>query len=155
LGKNWLADGTITKVQYDEIIASARAKSWRIWQPVLYVIPRENIAANRVIEVQRKDRAGYGPEKQIADLQLSEFDVIDFRIGAFTMMSGLENFDKVVAAGILARAALSLAYATSPVTPAIAGEDKVRASIIESARNQLGIKPDDYGAVAIEKLANF
>jgi hypothetical protein len=27
--------------------------------------------------VQRKDRAGYGPEKQIVDLQLSEFDVID------------------------------------------------------------------------------
>lgn len=77
LGKKWMADGTITKAQYDEIIASARAPSWRIWQPILYVIPRANISASRVIEVQRKDRAGYGPEKQIVDLQLSEFDVID------------------------------------------------------------------------------
>jgi hypothetical protein len=72
-----MADGTIAKAQYDEIVASVRAKSWRIWQPVLYVIPKANIAANRVIEVQRKDRAGYGPERQIVDLQLSEFDVLD------------------------------------------------------------------------------
>lgn len=77
LGKNWLADCTITKAQYDEIVASVRAKSWRIWQPVLYVIPRANIADHRVKEVQRKDRAGYGPERQIVDLQLTEFDVID------------------------------------------------------------------------------
>lgn len=77
LGKAWLANNTITKPQYDEIVASVRAKSWRIWQPVLYVIPRANIAAARVIEVKRNDRAGYGPERQIVDLQLTEFDVID------------------------------------------------------------------------------
>lgn len=77
LGKAWLAESSITKAQYDEIVASVRAKSWRIWQPVLYVIPRANIAAGRVVEVQRKDRAGYGPEKQIVDLQLTEFDVLD------------------------------------------------------------------------------
>jgi hypothetical protein len=77
LGKNWMADGTITRAQYDEIIASVRAPSWRIWQPILYVIPKINIMSDRVVEVQRKDRAGYGPEKQIIDLEASEFDALD------------------------------------------------------------------------------
>jgi hypothetical protein len=77
LGKKWLADKVVDKTQYDEIVASVRAKSWRIWQPVLYVIPKAHIVHSRVIEVNRKDRAGYGPEKQILDLQLSEFDIID------------------------------------------------------------------------------
>jgi hypothetical protein len=77
LAKKWLADGTIIQTQYEEIVASVRARSWRIWKPVLYVIPKAGIAPGRVIEVQRKDRAGYGPEKQIADLESHEFDVID------------------------------------------------------------------------------
>jgi hypothetical protein len=77
LAKKWLADATINQAQYDEIVASARAKSWRIWKPVLYIIPKSGIASSRIIEVQRKDRAGYGPEKQIADLQPHEFDIID------------------------------------------------------------------------------
>jgi len=77
VAKQWLADGTLTKLQYDEIVSSVNAQSWRIWKPVLYVIPRSNIAPERVIEVQRKDRAGYGPEKQIVDLQAHEFDIID------------------------------------------------------------------------------
>ena len=77
LAKLWLGDGTLNKLQFDEIVASVRAKSWRIWKPVLYVIPKMVIAPARVIEVQRKDRAGYGPEKQIVDLMPHEFDIID------------------------------------------------------------------------------
>jgi hypothetical protein len=77
LSKQWLASGTINQSQYDEIVASARARSWRIWKPVLYVIPKASIAPARVVEVQRKDRAGYGPEKQITDLQPHEFDILD------------------------------------------------------------------------------
>jgi hypothetical protein len=77
LAKQWLADGSLTQLQHDEIVASVNAPSWRIWKPVLYVIPRANIDATRVIEVQRKDRAGYGPEKQITDLRSHEFDIID------------------------------------------------------------------------------
>lgn len=77
LAKDWLAGGRIDKSQYDEIVASVRAKTWRIWKPQLYVIPRANIAPHRVIEVHRKDRAGYGPEKQICDLMPNEFDKID------------------------------------------------------------------------------
>jgi hypothetical protein len=71
------------------------------------------------------------------------------------MMSVLQNFDKVAAAGILARAALSLAYAASPAMSAVAGEDRVRASIIEEARNQLGLKSDDYEVDAIERIADY
>jgi hypothetical protein len=71
------------------------------------------------------------------------------------MMSVLQNFDRVAAAGILARAALSLAYTASPAMSAVAGEDRVRASIIEEARNHLGLKADDYEVDAIEKIADY
>lgn len=77
LGKQWLASGELDQNQYEEIVASVRANSWRIWKPVLYVIPKAGIAPNRIIEVQRRDRAGYGPEYQIVDLERDEFDIID------------------------------------------------------------------------------
>jgi hypothetical protein len=71
------------------------------------------------------------------------------------MMSALQNFDKLAAAGILARAALSLAYTASPAMSTVANEDRVRANIIEEARNHLGLKPDDYDVDAIEKIGDF
>lgn len=71
------------------------------------------------------------------------------------MIAALQNFDKVAAAGILARAALSLAYAAVPDTSAVADEAVVRASVIEEARNRLGLKSDDYEIEAIEKLGDF
>jgi len=77
LAKSWLADGEIGQDQHDEIVASVQANSWRIWKPVLYVIPRNGIDPKRIIEVRRADRAGYGPEYQIVDLDRSEFDIID------------------------------------------------------------------------------
>jgi hypothetical protein len=77
LGKKWLGSGELTRTQYDELVASVRAHSWRIWKPVLYVIPRSGIASTRIIEVKRGDRAGYGPEYQIVDLERHEFDIID------------------------------------------------------------------------------
>ncbi len=81
LARKWLADGSITKLQCDEIIASVRAPSWRIWKPVLYVIPRASIeAAGRLISVPRQDRAGYGPEQQIVDLRSDEFDIIEVHV---------------------------------------------------------------------------
>lgn len=49
----------------------------RIWKPVLYVIPKAGIDPSRIIEVKRADRAGYGPEYQILDLQPHEFDIVD------------------------------------------------------------------------------
>ncbi|WP_315797662.1 hypothetical protein [Bradyrhizobium sp. SZCCHNRI3043] len=80
LAKEWLAAKTITKPEYDEIVAAATAHSWRIWKPVLYVIPKAGIDPGRVFEVPRRDRAGYGPEKQIRDLQPHEFDILDLSV---------------------------------------------------------------------------
>ena len=77
LAKTWLAGGEISQDQFDKIIASVQANSWRIWKPVLYVIPHLSIDRNRIILVKRPDRAGYGPEFQIADLRRDEFDIID------------------------------------------------------------------------------
>jgi hypothetical protein len=81
LAKEWYADGSITKDQSDEIMASARARGWRIWRPVLYVIPiAPIIAARRLQSVRRSDRAGHGPEQQILDLRRDEFDIIEFAL---------------------------------------------------------------------------
>jgi hypothetical protein len=81
LAREWLGDGSLTKDQYDEIIASVRAPSWRIWRRVLYVIPSAPIvAAGRLVSVARRDRAAYGPELQIKDLQRHELDIIELAI---------------------------------------------------------------------------
>jgi hypothetical protein len=78
LAKVWFADGSITELQRDEIVAKVTSQSWKIWRPVLFVIPKEPIVAqNRLIVVPHKSRAGYGPELQIIDLQPHEFDVIE------------------------------------------------------------------------------
>ena len=81
LAKTWFASGEITANQRDEIIASVRAPSWRIWKPVLYVIPRDPIeTAGRLILVPRSGRAGYGDEQQIVDLRPDEFDIIEVEL---------------------------------------------------------------------------
>jgi hypothetical protein len=77
LAKEWLADKEINDDQYAEIIASLRTPSWRIWRPVLYVIPKAGIDPARIKEVRRKERGGYGPEFQIVDLRQGEFDIVD------------------------------------------------------------------------------
>jgi hypothetical protein len=78
LARDWLGAGDITRDQHDEILASLRPGSWRIWRPVLYVIPREPIeTAGRLHFIARRDRAGYGPEMQVTDLARAEFDIIE------------------------------------------------------------------------------
>jgi hypothetical protein len=77
LAKMWLGERSITSDQHDEIIASVNSTSWRIWRPVLYVIPRQNIHPLRIVPVTRPGRAAYGPELQIVDLQRHEFDIIE------------------------------------------------------------------------------
>lgn len=78
LAKLWLADGSINKEQHDEIVSSVRSKSWRIWRPVLYIIAREPIEnTGRLKSVAHRKRAAYGPELQIADLLVQEFDIIE------------------------------------------------------------------------------
>jgi hypothetical protein len=77
LAKEWLAAKEINQDQFDEIIASVRTPSWRIWRPVLYGIPRAAIDPARIKEVRRKERAAFGPEYQILDLRSEEFDIVD------------------------------------------------------------------------------
>jgi len=81
LAKAWFANREITRDAHDEIIASVNARTWRIWRPVLYVIPRAPIeAAGRLVSVPRINRAAYGPEQQILDLRPEEFDIIEVNL---------------------------------------------------------------------------
>jgi len=78
LARKWLAATEITKAEHDEILASVRARSWTIWEPVLYVIPRGPIeVAGRLESVVRKERAAYGPEQRVIDLKRHEFDILE------------------------------------------------------------------------------
>lgn len=77
LAAEWVADGSITEDVRKEIVATVQSNSWKIWRPVLYVIAIGSIAPARIKQVKRKDRAAYGPELQIVDLQRHEFDSIE------------------------------------------------------------------------------
>ncbi len=77
LAKAWRADASINELQYQEIVSVMKSASWKIWRPVLYVIPRAPIeSAGRLRNVPHPDRAAYGPEMQIVDLLPQEFDLI-------------------------------------------------------------------------------
>jgi len=78
LAKAWCAEGLITSDDCAEILAVIKSTSWRIWRPVLYVIPKDPIVSQgRLISVPHRFRAAYGPETQIVDLQAHEFDIIE------------------------------------------------------------------------------
>ncbi|WP_315797663.1 hypothetical protein [Bradyrhizobium sp. SZCCHNRI3043] len=70
------------------------------------------------------------------------------------MITALEKLDSLTAAGVLARAALSLGYASLPEAT-IAGEDTLRAQVIDEARHKLGIAAGDENAETIEKIADL
>jgi hypothetical protein len=80
LAKSWLAAAEINRDQFDEIIATVKSGSWKIWRPVLYVISKHAIDPARIKSVKRPDRAAYGPESQIIDLQRHEFDIIELTL---------------------------------------------------------------------------
>jgi hypothetical protein len=78
LANNWFADDVISASQRDEIIATMAPGSYRIWRPVIYVIPREPIeGAGRLVAVPAALRASYGGEYQVKDLSEAEFDLIE------------------------------------------------------------------------------
>lgn len=80
LAVQWLTDGEITKVQQNEIVATVDSRSWKIWRPTLYVISKDLIQpSNRIHQVTHKQRAAYGPEMQIRDLKISEFDIVELK----------------------------------------------------------------------------
>ncbi len=76
LANVWHADEGMSKEDRDEIHQIVKLPSWRIWRPVLYVIPR-SLVAERLCAVGANERAGYGPEFRIYDLMPHEFDVIE------------------------------------------------------------------------------
>lgn len=79
LAAQWFSNGDISSVAKDEILATVNSHSFKIWRPMLYVIPRGGIDSSRIISVPHKKRAAYGPESQIQDLKTGEFDVVEFR----------------------------------------------------------------------------
>lgn len=78
LSASWLADKSISAEQKKEIDATVNSRSWKIWRPIVYLIPTSLIIpANRIKSVQHQQRAAYGPEMQIVDLVGHEFDIIE------------------------------------------------------------------------------
>jgi hypothetical protein len=78
LAASWLDANEITQDQHDEIRAACGQPSWRMWRPLLYIIPRNPIeAAGRLQLVPVGKRAGPGTEYIIADLRPQEFDIVE------------------------------------------------------------------------------
>lgn len=78
LAKSWYSKGEIDQKQMQEIIATVNSKSWNIWRPVLFLIPRAKILpTSRIIPVSAQYRAAYGQEFQILDLDSTEFEMIE------------------------------------------------------------------------------
>jgi hypothetical protein len=74
----WLANGEITQDQRDEIRAACKQHSWKMWRPLLFVIPRGPIeASGRLTLVPTSKRAAHGAEFIVSDLKPAEFDIIE------------------------------------------------------------------------------
>lgn len=73
---SWEATGKITTFDKDEIVYSAENGAFKQWRPLIYIIPKEPVAA-RIETVPRKSRAGLASEYRIAKLDRSEFDFIE------------------------------------------------------------------------------
>jgi hypothetical protein len=71
------------------------------------------------------------------------------------MIASLRALDRTAAAGLLARAALSLGYEDSPIAPFIKGEEKIRSALIDEARQRLGVERGDNRPETIERIADF
>ncbi|MGZ4954121.1 MAG: hypothetical protein ACXV8Q_03325 [Methylobacter sp.] len=72
------------------------------------------------------------------------------------MISCLREFDNVTAAGILARAALSLSDQGNPAaaTSKLTNEIEIRNKVISNIRNTLGIKHSDTSPMALERIGD-
>jgi hypothetical protein len=81
LAAAWFDKGEITQAQYDEIFGAVKRASFRMWRPVLYLIPRAPIElTGRLKLVPAAKRAAAGEEFIIGDLSAGEFDVIELPI---------------------------------------------------------------------------
>lgn len=73
---DWEAALQITTLDKDEIVFSAMNGPFKQWRPLIYVIPYDRVTG-RVESVPRASRAGLASEYRIADLDRSEFDIIE------------------------------------------------------------------------------
>ena len=72
------ASGTITEEDKNDIITIIGSNSWNIWRPQLYIINRVVIeSSRRLIDVPASERASYGNEWRILDLDVSEFEILE------------------------------------------------------------------------------
>jgi hypothetical protein len=70
------------------------------------------------------------------------------------MIASLKTLDRTAAAGLLARAALSLGYEGNPIAPSIRGEEEIRSALIDEARQRLGVDRGDDRPETIERIAD-
>jgi hypothetical protein len=69
LARDWLSKGEITQFQHDDIVALVQKYLFTIWQPRLYVLPRDaDENTGRLHPVPAHKRAGVGMEFQVFDL---------------------------------------------------------------------------------------
>jgi hypothetical protein len=71
------------------------------------------------------------------------------------MIRAIEGFDRTIAAGVLAQAALSVPYFGNPLAPSINRPDKLIARVIDEARAQLGLSDDVSDSESFERIADF
>ena len=71
------------------------------------------------------------------------------------MIKALEGLDRTVAAGVLARAALSLGYVDNPSVSLKSDDERIYTTVVNEARAKLGLADDDYSPEAIEQLSDF
>jgi hypothetical protein len=77
LARDWFSRKEISQADRDDILAMMAKEPWRIGNPRLYVIPRENVEKlGRLHPVPMQKRAGIADEFKILDLHRSEFDMI-------------------------------------------------------------------------------
>ena len=77
LATTWQNAGEITADEKQEIVWLADNPDLTYWNPLVYVIPR-HIVASRLILVPVAQRASFGAEYIIQDLDRNEFDIIEF-----------------------------------------------------------------------------
>jgi hypothetical protein len=77
LARDWLSRSKISQFHHDEILALVRRYPFTIWEPRLFVIPREAVErSKRLHVVPAHKRSGVGAEFQVFNLKRDEFDII-------------------------------------------------------------------------------
>lgn len=71
----WHLDGNLGTADLEEITALTDSLDLAVWKPYLYIIPRQSVES-RIERVPPDERAGVTIEYRIADLNGSDFDIV-------------------------------------------------------------------------------